>query len=233
MIEPFVGKEFRENLKKHKIKHVLSHSTYLINPAASDALILEKSLGGLISELVRCEALGINYAVLHPGAGGATDRNTALKRAGNTISKALDIFKGKGVRLLLENTAGSGSALGSTIEELDFLIECTGGRAGVCMDTCHAFAAGYDIRTLEGLDVFLNGFDKLIGLENLCAFHFNDSKGALGSHLDRHEHIGKGMLGTEVFRELVIRFPDRPKVLETSHDDDHHLRDLEILRNFK
>jgi len=138
------------------------------------------------------------------------------------------------VIIALENTAGQGSSVGGPFENLKFIFDhVKSNRIGYCIDTCHAFVQGFDIRTEKGIANTLDLFDKICGLENLCAFHLNDSKGDLGSHLDRHEHIGKGKIGLPAFRYIMKNFPSIPKVIETKKEDDWDEKNLEVLRNLK
>jgi deoxyribonuclease IV len=162
--------------------------------------------------------LGIPYLVMHPGAHMGSGMEAGVAAVARALRQALDAVEPP-VSILLENTAGQGSSLGWKFEQLAAIIEQTGDshRVGVCLDTCHAFAAGYDIRTEEGYEETLQEFDRLIGINKILAFHVNDSKKDLGSRVDRHFHIGKGCIGLDAFRLLVNdrRFDATPKILET------------------
>lgn len=211
--------EFRRERRKAKIKSVMGHTSYLINLATDNPETLRRSLEALELELQRCDRLGIEYLVMHPGAhmGQGEERGLELIAAG--IGVVLEKLQGAGTRILLETTAGQGSSLGHSFEQIAWLLEHTPGseRMGVCLDTAHAYAAGYDIKTSGGYKKTFDDFDRIIGLKKLLAFHLNDSKKDLGTRVDRHEHIGKGFLGPEPFRRLLKdrRFARIPAVLET------------------
>ena len=195
-----------------------AHSIYLANHASGDRGLREKSWGALADELGRCELLGISGLIFHPGSNADVDEG--LKLVSEGMERALDAVKGK-ARLLVEITAGQGKSLGWRFEHVAAIREAIPGaarrRVGVCFDTCHAFAAGYDILTEAGYRKTLDEFDRVIGLGNLSAFHLNDCKKPLGCRVDRHEHIGEGSLGREPFRRLVNdpRFATLPGFLET------------------
>ena len=222
---------FRDRLAAAGIEKAMSHTTYLINLASADEAIREKSMLGLAAELIRCHALGISYAVLHPGANRQLTEEKAIERIAEGLNMVLEHTGHLNTMVLLENTAGQGSSIGYKFEHhRDIIAQVESENIGACLDTCHAFAAGYDIRTSTGLDDLFAQVDQQIGLEKLKAFHFNDSKGALGSHLDRHAHIGSGKLGLEPFRYIIDKFPNRPKVLETSKEDNADVKNLQVLR---
>lgn len=205
-------------------RHTLAHASYLANLASPDPGLWERSVRAVALELDRCRALGIPYLVVHPGARGGDGEEAAIER----VARALDRLHLRGrrgaVRLLLENTAGQGTALGASFEQLGAILErARSGRwVGICLDTCHALAAGYDFRDAAGYRKTLEALDRAVGLERLCAFHLNDSKGDLGSHRDRHEHVGRGRVGLDAFRRILKdpRFRDLPMVLETPKGDD-------------
>ncbi|MCX5751819.1 MAG: deoxyribonuclease IV [Candidatus Saganbacteria bacterium] len=201
---------------------VFAHAGYLINIASPDPELQDKSLKSLIDELARCEALALPFIALHPGSHLQQGEEEGIKKAVKTLDTAFKETKGFKVKILIETTAGQGTNLGYKFEHLAEILNLSKypKRLGVCFDTCHAFAAGYDIKTKEGYESTWKDFDRIIGIKNLMAFHLNDSKGELGSHKDRHEHIGKGTLGKEVFTMLLNdpRFKDLPMVLETPKD---------------
>ena len=227
---------FREKFAASGLHEAVSHDIYLINLAAPPGETRDKSLAAFRDELETCARLGIEKVVMHPGSHLTDTPETGLGR----IIEAFDQLFGEvpqfGGRVLLETTAGQGSNLGRTFEELQAII---GGskysdRFGVCFDTCHTFAAGYNTTTAEGYADTMAQFDRIIGLKRLQCFHFNDSKKGLGSRVDRHEHIGLGELGLEPFRFILndVRFAKIPKILETPKGDNDEMDavNLGILR---
>ncbi len=225
--KPFIPEDVREMkslFERHNIWPVVVHVPYFINLGSSDPSKKGYSIEVLADDLARAENLGARYLVTHIGHRDpheSFESPDALSRVLDGIIQVLDVYHGP-VRLLLENTAGQGRELGSRFETIGALLgDLPFDRVGACFDTCHAFGAGYDISTPNGMAQVLTDFDYSVGLENLGAIHLNDSKGALGSHLDRHEHIGKGSIGLESFRALVCdpRLPkDLPGLLETPSD---------------
>jgi len=215
---------------------VVGHASYLLNIASPDPRLLERSIAGLGDELRRAGALGVGRLVLHPGSGRGDDGTRTLRRAARAIDAALAGAKDAGTRLLLETTAGQGDTLGGSFEELARLLDLCrrGDRLGVCFDTCHVFAAGYDLRTRRAYDRTFALFDRAIGLERIEVFHLNDSARELGSGADRHAHIGRGRIGERAFSLLVNdgRFLDRPMILETPKDERgrNDRRNLALLR---
>ncbi len=197
----------------------VAHATYLINLAAADETLRSRSRDAFADELQRCQSLGIKGLVIHPGAAGEQSRDAAITRVANTLDEIFATFPQLTTSPLLELTAGQGSALGAKVEELAAIISRSRepGRIGICIDTCHAFASGYDIRTAAGYAALIDEVERLIGLDRLRCWHLNDSKGDLGSHLDRHEHIGRGKIGVEGFRHVLRdkRFARVPMILET------------------
>lgn len=234
-----VAKEFREARRENRITTAVSHDSYLINLASPDEALFEKSYRSFKMELERCVTLGLEYLVTHPG--NATDGNVERGIAQNAeaIERALEEVGGETV-VLLETTAGSGKVLGATFEQLAEMIERIGAkhrhRVCVCFDTCHVWAAGYDLK--GDYDGVISRFDDLIGLDRLRVFHLNDSVGDLGSRRDRHVAIGEGTLGDEPFRRIMTdeRFLHTPKILETPKGDDpvrEDRRNLDRLRSFR
>jgi len=227
---------FREKLAASGLGEVVSHDIYLINLAAPPGEVRDKSLVAFRDELETCARLGIDRVVMHPGSHLADIPQTGLGR----VVEAFDLLFSQVPRfeghVLLETTAGQGTNLGRTFEELRAIIDGSRypDRFGVCFDTCHTFAAGYDITTTEGYHATMAEFDRIIGIDRLECFHFNDSKKGLGSRVDRHEHIGRGMLGLEPFRFILNdrRFATIPKILETPKGDNDEMDavNLEILR---
>lgn len=223
---------FQNTWKSSNIKVAFSHCSYLINLAAESDETREKSIAALTLEVERCTLLGLSFCVLHPGAAGSQTQETAIEKIADGLKQVLEKTPTSKVMILLENTAGQGSSVGGPFENLKQIAELTQSkRIGYCFDTCHAYAAGFDIRTTKGCEETFAEFDRILGLENLKAFHLNDSKGDLGSHLDRHEHIGKGKLGLEPFRYIMKNFPQIPKVIETEKSDEWDRENLDLLKS--
>jgi len=223
---------FQAALREAKVLHPLSHDSYLINLAAPDETLWRRSLEAFIVELQRAERLGIPYVVTHPGSFTSSSEEAGLKRIIQALDETHRQTRGLRVRTLLENTAGQGTNLGWRFEHL---AEILGGvkdpdRIGICIDTCHVFAAGYPLATPKQYKATFRELDKLVGLKLIKAFHLNDSKRELGSRVDRHEHIGKGQLGLEPFRFLLndARFKKIPMYLETPKEADGENRGLEL-----
>lgn len=201
-----------------------AHSAYLINLGSPNPAVAKQSEAALRVELERAEQLGLAALVLHPGSHKETGEDDCLKRIAAAASRALAATKGATVRLLYETAAGQGSCVGHRFEHLATLLKLTGhpARVGICFDTAHVFAAGYDLRTKAGYRQVMAEFDRVVGLQHLAAIHLNDSKKPLGSRVDRHEHIGQGQIGLTAFRCLMNdrRLAHVPMVLETPKDDD-------------
>lgn len=205
--------------KETGIKTIASHTSYLINMATDDKKKQHMSLNALTQELARSSMLGICFVVLHPGSHMGKGEKEGISRIADGINKIFDKTSGINTRLLLETTAGQGSSIGHRFEQLASIMGLIDNkdRIGICLDTCHIFAAGYDIRTQASYKKTLAAFDSIIGINNLYLFHFNDSKKGLGSRVDRHEQIGKGLIGLKAF-ELFMndsRFCKIPKIIET------------------
>ncbi|MEW6771471.1 MAG: deoxyribonuclease IV [Bacillota bacterium] len=237
-VRPLTAEEisrFKRAREESGISPVFAHTSYLINLGASDDDLWAKSTASFIEEMERCAALELPYLVTHPGAGA--DEEEGLDRIRAALDEILKRTEDSGVMILLETTAGQGATLGHRFEHLAWLIEncAQPERLGVCYDTCHTFAAGYDIRTPEAFAATFEAFNKIIGIDRLKAVHLNDSRGSLGSRVDRHEHIGKGRLGLEAFRLLLNdpRFRKLPMVLETPKGPDmkEDVENLKVLRN--
>ena len=217
------------------VRHTLAHASYLINLGTPDAALWEKSIASFDDELARCEALGIPWLVVHPGSHVGSGVEAGCARVATALSRILSRPRPTGV--LLENTAGQGHTLGAKPEELAEIMRRVDrpDSLGMCFDTCHALAAGYDIRDAEGYRRTIDHLDEVVGLDRIRGFHLNDSQADLGSRRDRHEHIGKGKLGLEAFR-LVLndrRFRDVPMVLETPKGEDlaEDIMNLGVLRS--
>jgi deoxyribonuclease-4 len=230
---------FDEARQQTGIHTVISHDSYLINLAAPDQDVLQRSREAFLDELQRAEALNIPWVVTHMGSYLNSSEEAGLTTLGESVRFLLEQTEGLRVGIALETTAGQGTNLGYRFEHLARIIEMAGGseRIGVCFDTCHVFVAGYDIRTPEALSATLDEFDRIIGLQRLKVIHVNDAKKPLGSRVDRHEHIGDGELGLETFRILLHepRIAHVPVILETPEPEKMHpvnLRRLkEILSN--
>lgn len=215
---------FKENLQKNKIQVAFAHDSYLINLASPDPSLSQRSLQAFTHELERAEKLGLMALVFHPGAHMGAGEEEGLKRIAEAVNAAHLKTKSYKVLTCFENAAGQGTTLGHRFEHLARLIELVEDRKrlGVCFDTQHAFAAGYDLRTEEGYRKVFDEFDKAVGIKWLKCFHLNDSKKGLGSRVDRHQHIGQGELGIVPFRCLMNdpRFKDLPMSLETPKGPD-------------
>ncbi|PWB73412.1 deoxyribonuclease IV, partial [candidate division GN15 bacterium] len=196
-----------------------SHSGYLINLASPDTALNKKSYDSFKEEMERCNLLGIANLVIHPGSHVGSGEEVGLDRIAANLNKALGELRDNAVVICLETTAGQGSNLGYTFEQIAYLIDKVEDKAhvGVCMDSCHVFAAGYDLIDPAGYKKTMKSFDDIIGLDKLKVIHLNDSKKGLGSKVDRHEHIGKGAIGLEGFRNIVNdkRLAKIPMVIET------------------
>jgi len=208
--------EFRE---LRNVRPIVTHASYLINLATTSAEFHAKSIAAMIDELDRAEQLGIHGVVLHPGAHLGAGVDSGLDQIARSLDRIHAAIPDHRVVTLLETAAGQGSCLGCTFEELGRVISLVDDkrRVGICIDTCHVFAAGYDIRTRAGYERMIAEVDEHVGVENVGAFHINDSKKPLGSRVDRHEHIGKGELGLDAFSFVVNdpRFARIPKLIET------------------
>jgi deoxyribonuclease IV len=224
--------EFRAAMADSRLDALLIHAVYLLNCASEDPEIRGKSLTALIAALQAGAALGAHCVVLHPGSALKSEVGPALERAAATIAEAL--AESETCPLHLEDTAGGGATLGRSFEELATLIERAGGdgRLGVCLDSCHLLASGYDIRTAEGLSGVVDDFDSVVGLDRLGSLHPNDSATPLGSNVDRHADPGKGHLGREGCAAFLSepRFEDLPCVLELNGPEKKDIRLARRLR---
>jgi deoxyribonuclease-4 len=218
------------------IDFTVAHDSYLINLAAPDPFILERSKRAFRAELDRAEALGIPWVVTHMGARLGSEKETALTVLCESLTQLLRETEGMKVGVALETTAGQGSCLGDTFEEIASVVSgCAADpRLGVCVDTCHIFASGYDIRDEEAYENTFATFDRVIGFDRLKVIHANDSKKGLGSRVDRHAHIGEGEIGADAFQRLVRdpRFSHVPIVIETPELETMHKVNLARLRDY-
>lgn len=234
-LEPAAIAKWQEVLKETGIKQVMSHDSYLINLGNPDAENLQKSLTAFRQEIERCQQLGLTFLNFHPGAALESDPQQCLDVIVDSLLQMKDLVGDGKLRLLLEATAGQGSSVGYSFEQLGYIADKVYKQLpiGVCIDTCHIFAAGYDIRTKEACDKTLNEFDKIVGLQHLYAFHLNDSLKGLGSRVDRHAALGEGMIGIECFRFLMNdpRTRHLPKYLETPGGPPLWIKEISMLRD--
>jgi deoxyribonuclease-4 len=218
-LDPAVIERYLAKRAETGIGCVVSHDSYLINIASPDDSLWEKSRQALMEELRRCDQLDIPFLVSHPGAHVGSGVEAGIARLIEAVNRVHDEMPASRAVLLLETTAGMGTSLGSSFEEIAAMLAGIGdaSRAGVCMDTCHVFAAGYDLRDAESYARTMQAFDDIVGLDRLKCIHINDSQKALGSRVDRHAHLGEGELGLEAFRSLVNdpRLCGLPGILET------------------
>lgn len=213
------ARRFRDAVRAAGLDAVIAHSSYLINLGAPDRALREKSVRALIDEIERCALLGVASLITHPGSHLGAGERHGLRAVAASLRAALRATRGLPVRLLLENVAGQGTNLGHRLEHLAAIRADASepDRVGFCLDTCHAFAAGQDLRTRAGFERMMAEWDCVLGVNSLGAVHLNDSKRELGSRVDRHEHIGKGQIGLGGFHALLHdpRLARLPKVLET------------------
>lgn len=231
--------EFDSRRKASPIQYVAAHSTYLVNLAATDPANRERSIATLTDELRRAQALGLDGVVVHPGAHLGAGETRGLARIARSLERVLGRVRPESPPVLLENTAGQGTVLGYRLEQLAEIRDLcpAGDRLGVCIDTCHAFAAGYDLAAPEGVEDLLDRFDTLFGLEGLGCLHLNDSRYPLGARRDRHANIGAGEIGRGAFERIMAstRLEQVPLILETPVGEDGlgHRRDLALLRSLE
>jgi deoxyribonuclease-4 len=223
-IAPDAAESFRARVADSEVEIVVAHDSYLINLASPDDALWERSCAAFGDELRRCAQLGVPWLVTHPGAHMDTGVELGILRVATALNRLFDTLPNIDVTVLLETTAGQGTTLGRSFEELAGILALVEDqtRVGICFDTCHIFAAGYDIRDATDYAATMQTFDDIIGLDRLRVFHLNDSRKSLGSHVDRHAAIGEGELGAEAFRHLLNdeRFAEHPGILETPKGDD-------------
>jgi len=228
-------KEFVRQKKNYDIKPIFVHIPYLINLASPNPRLYKDSIKAYIEDILEAQAMQADYIVTHMGSHKDTTEYGGLKRLGRALKKILKNTAHTQVGVLLENTAGSGSWLGYKFSHMKRIINELEGdaRVGICLDTAHAFEAGYDISSSEGLESLLQEIDTFVGLSRLRLIHLNDSQTRLGSHNDRHQHIGKGYIGLEGMRRIVNHplIKDKPFILETPKDkEDADRINLEVVR---
>ena len=235
-LDPGVIDRFKSNWQGAGLKQVVAHDSYLINVASPDEALWARSKAALMHELERCDQLGVPYLVSHPGAHVGSGVEAGIERVAKAINEIhRETPEGKAI-VLIETTAGQGTALGRTFEEIASIIAQLDdkSRIGVCLDTCHIFAAGYDIRDQASYDETMASFDEVIGLDRLKCIHLNDSQKGLGSRVDRHAHIGQGEIGAAGFGFIVNdpRLAGLPGILDTpkENDDEEDKMNLATLR---
>jgi deoxyribonuclease-4 len=228
--------QWKETVQKTGIKQVMSHDSYLINLGAPNLESREKSLIAFRQEIERCQQLGLAFLNFHPGAALESNQQQCLDAIVDSLMQVRDLIDDGPLRLLLEATAGQGSNVGYTFEHLAYITNRLYKQMpiGICIDTCHIFAAGYDLRTFEACDHTFKEFDRIVGLKHLFALHVNDSLKALGSRVDRHAPLGKGLIGMDCFRFLVNdpRTKDLPMYLETPEGPALWEQEIRMLRDF-
>ena len=227
---------YKSELAANSLRWLFGHTGYLINLGAPPSENRDRSIASLIQEIQLATALGLPFLVMHPGAHLGTGEAAATRQIIAGLDEAFAATRRTRVRIALENTAGQGSCLGHRVEHLAAVFDGVKKpeRLGICLDTAHFFAAGYDIRTKKGWDAAIGEVESLVGCEQILAFHLNDSKTDLGSRVDRHAHIGQGKIGKEGFRHIVndARFALHPGCIETPKSDDLHedVQNLQQLR---
>lgn len=229
-------KLFRETRRLTRISPVLIHCNYLVNLAAADALLLEKSIASFREEVERALLLGVDYLVVHPGSSRGSCEADGIARCAHSLKIACKGISLDGLRILLENTAGQGESIGHRFEHLREIMDaCPNLPLGVCFDTAHAFTAGYDIREEDGLEALIDKLRRTVGMRNVRAIHFNDSRAPYNSRVDRHWHIGEGHIGSDALRRVArhTKLKRAAFILETPYDDPRtDLHNLERLRSF-
>jgi deoxyribonuclease IV len=237
-VAPEAAERFRLAVRTEGVRATAVHHGYLVNLASPKKFTLDQSRKAFLDEMARAELLGVDSLIFHPGAHLKSGVDAGLRTIAESLRGALDDRPDGTVRLLLENAAGQGTTLGSTFEQLKTVLAAVDApdRLGVTIDTCHLFASGVDFRTEEQYGRLVDHLRDTVGVESVRAFHLNDAKAELGSHLDRHENIGKGQIGLDGFRRLVAdpHWAQVPGYLETPQDDDDYARyaeDLAALRS--
>ncbi len=236
ILTPEIIEEWNQAKEKTGIKKLMSHDSYLINLGCPNPENLGKSRQAFREEVIRCLALGVTFLNFHPGAALDGSVQQCLDCIVESLLEIEPLLEGHSLRLLLENTAGQGSAVGYRFEHLKYILDQVGKKIplGVCIDTCHAFVAGYDMRTQETFNATLQEFDRVVSLENLYAFHLNDSVKGLGTRVDRHAALGKGLIGWDCFNLLMTdpRTALLPKYLETPEGPSRWKEEIQTLRSF-
>lgn len=236
VITPDIVEAWKRGKEETGIHVTMSHDSYLINLGCPESENLEKSRTAFREEIERCHALEVDFLNFHPGAALKESREKCLDTIVESLLAVESLAGQGGTILLLETTAGQGSSVGNRFEEIGYIVDRVKGKIpiGVCIDTCHIFVAGYDIRTFQGWEIALEEFDKLIGLPYLRALHVNDSKKGLGTCVDRHDFLGKGEIGLTCF-EAIMRHPvlrDLPKFLETPGSVPEWTEEIKLLKSY-
>ena len=235
-ISESVGSRFMAAWSRSAIKKVVAHASYLLN-LASGKEKREKSVAALTEEIERCEALGIEDLVLHPGSHLGEGLEYGRKLVAEGLKCALERTSGMRTRVLLETMSGQGYSIGTTIEDLAWILDRVDdpSRAGICLDTCHLFAGGYELRGRASYDRFVRSVEKHIGLERVGCWHLNDSKAEMGSRIDRHQHLGEGFLGLDLFSSIITdpRWKDVPCLLETPKGPPGDRGNIALLRKLR
>lgn len=229
------AERFKRGIAEHKIEETVIHDSYLINLGSPDADLLQKSREAFLEEMTRAHKLGVRYVIFHPGAHVGSGEQAGLKKIAESLDWTRKKFGSYDVELLLEVTAGQGSVMGRSFEQLAKIIDLMESPKGmgICFDTCHAYAAGYDVKSPIGYEKTMKDLDNELGMDRLKAMHLNDSKGKQGSRLDRHEQIGEGYIGLEGFRNIMNdeRLEGIPMVLETPGGEKRYASELKMLRS--
>lgn len=237
-LDPMEVAAFKAGLRDVGVRAIMIHANYLINLGSPRKRLLRVARDGFREELDRAQVLGVPLVVIHPGAGlGRRGVARTIRTIAESLDACIEAANAPDVSPCLENTAGQGSNVASTFEQIRDILDASkhADRLTVCFDTCHAFAAGYDLRTRSGYEDVFGRFGDVVGLDRLRAFHLNDSRGELGSRVDRHEHIGRGEIGRDAFRFLVndSRFEDVPGCLETPGENKDFRRNLKLLKSMR
>jgi len=236
-LDPDVVAGFRASLKEAQLHPLTVHLFYLPNLATPDEELLERSRQALSAELGRSSILGADFLVLHPGAFKNSNMDEGISRVATSLNQAISSATTKKVKIVVENTSGGGTRLGGSFDDLARIIEGVGKKdsVGICLDTAHAFQAGYPLHTSKGLEETLAQIDHLIGLEKLLLLHLNDSKTPLGSHNDRHWDIGKGQMGLEAFRRIINhpKLKHLPAVMETPSAPGGDVRNMAMVKKLR
>jgi len=236
-LDPDEVARFRSSQIEKGISPAVAHGSYLINVASPDPALFRRSCLALGEELDRCETLGIPFLVIHPGSHMGAGEAEGIARVASALDRVLEERPSHKVEILIETTAGQGQCVGHRFEHLRDILGAmrSEGRVGICVDTCHVFAAGYDLRTAETYEAVMADFDRVVGIRRVKALHLNDCKKDLGCRVDRHEHIGRGFLGLEPFRLLLadLRLDGLPMLLETPKGTDlkEDRENLAVLRS--